>query len=125
VDLHGKQFRFPVPLKPSAPEWLGYPTSFRVILLGQVKDWPKKEVIHEIVQAVPSKSMDAWILWVVYTLYRRQFCSGGLSTCFIIPLITMLADGVHGPITPQKYCDLLVLEEENKKRDLSSYQSDL
>lgn len=115
IDLGGIQFRFPVPVSTNALRWMGHPELFKVILFGQVKDWPKKEAIRAIVDLVAKGSLNAWILWVTSYHYGTQHSDGPGPACFVVPMTVMLADGVCGVVTPRKYCDTSILDHKNEK----------
>ncbi len=100
------QFRFPVPMLPNDEHWMGHPERFKIVLFGQVQDWPNKAVVSQM------GKHDAWILWVTSSHYGTETPSGDGPACFIIPLHVMLADQICGIITPKKYCDTTVLDRE-------------
>ncbi len=106
--FHRMQFRFPVPLSLDSMYWMGHPERFKVILLGQVQDWPNKAAIPEMGKC------DSWILWVTSSHYGEETQSGDGPACFVIPLKVVLADQLCGIITPKKYCDTTVLDREKQ-----------
>ncbi len=114
VDISKFQFRFPVSLSFNNPGWMGHPEKFKVVLLGQVKDWPKPEARDAVAKTVQG-TLDTWILWVTSSHYTQQYESGEGPACFMIPFKVLLADPDCGVITPRKYCDLTVLQREKEK----------
>ena len=107
VDLGDIQFRFPVPMLPDALQWMGHPELFYVVLLGQVKDWPRQDVIQSVADSDTKGHADARIIWLASSHCR----TGSQPVSFVMPMTIMLADGICGIITPRKYCDLSVLEK--------------
>ncbi len=110
AELAEMQFLFPIPLDENAMEWMGHPELFKVIMVGQIKDWPMKEAVRKIAEAT-KKDVESWVLWVVSSHYQIR----GDPACFIVPLPAMLGDGECGVITPHRYCDTDVLERESEK----------
>jgi len=115
VNLGEMQFRFPLGTSTDSHYWMGRPELCKIIMLGKVKDWPKPEVAQEIADTVTQGNLDALIVFIVATHYtmRRGDGSPG-APCFVFELKILLADGVCGVITPQPYCDMLVLDRENE-----------
>jgi len=113
-DVTNLQFRFPVPLSPDHAMWMNHPEKFKVILVGQVKDWPKPSA-QEAVAASAKGTLETWILWICSSHYTVQHSNGPGPACCVVPLTAMLGDPNVGVITPRKYCDLSVLKEESKK----------
>lgn len=109
--LRQMQFSFPVPIPVDDVHWMGHPEYFKVILLGQLKDWP-----DEVAEISKSGSPDSWILWVTSSYYGGPTSGGDNSqACFYIPLKSIvLADETLGLITPRKYCDVAVLDQERE-----------
>lgn len=105
IDLGEMQFRFPVPIPPDNLYWMGHPEFFYVVLLGQVKDWPRQDVIRSVADSVARGNTDARIIWLASSHCR----TGSEPTSFVTPMNIMLADGICGIITPRKYYDPSVL----------------
>jgi hypothetical protein len=114
VNLDGMQFRFPVPSSPDSICWMNHPEIFKVIMFGQVKDWPKKEVVQTVADTVAKGDLEAWIIWLTSSHYSTRTPSGVGPACFIIPMTVVLGDS-FGIIKPKSYCDMSVLEEEIRK----------
>lgn len=114
ADLEGMQFRFQVPSSPDSTCWMNHPELFKVILLGQVKDWPKKEVAQRVADMVNKGDLETWIVWLTSSHYSIETPGGIGPACFIMPMTIVLAD-YFGIINPKKYFDMNVLEEERWK----------
>jgi len=123
IDLGERQFRFDVPISVDSVHWMGHPEIFKIIMLGQVKDWPKKEAVQEIAQGVTKGDLDAYILWVVSTHFQIENDSGPGPSTFVVWMNIMLGDPNCGIIRPRGYCDTLVLDRENKKSEASNKRS--
>jgi hypothetical protein len=92
------QFHFPVTSDIYATHWMGHPERFRVVSIGQVKDWPNPSV-----QELLGNPED-WIVYIASTHYKVSHPSGqDVPKCLLIPLRIFLADQVYGVITPKKY----------------------
>lgn len=115
MDLGEMQFLFPVPVSADALAWMNHPELFKVILLGQIKDWPTKEAVQAVADSFAKGNVDAWILWVTSSHYGTKHRSGVGPACFAVRMNILLADGVCGVITPRKYCDVTVLDRENER----------
>jgi len=113
ADLEGMQFRFPVPCPPHATQWMGHPELFKVIMIGQVKDWPNKEGVNAVAATIKG-SIDSWILFVVSSHFTMEHDSGDGPVCFMVPMTITLADGSCGIIQPKKFCDMSILNDARR-----------
>lgn len=113
--FRGMQFRFPVLASLDDKCWMGHPELFKVVSLGQVQDWPNKAAIPEL------GTPDDWILWVTSSHYGVRTQSGDGPASFVMPLKTMSGDQVCGLITPQKYCDIRVIDREREVFERQGY----
>ncbi len=104
------QFRFPIPMRIDDIHWMNHPEHFRVVFLGQGKDWPKTG-------KAPGDDLESWWLWVVSTHYTTMQPSGEGPGSFATPLNAMLGDGVYGIIRPKQYFDIEVLNKEVRRVD--------
>lgn len=114
VDLQNQQFKFPLISDIYEPRWMSQPELFKTIMIGQVKEWPKKEAVKAIADMAFEGNQEGWIIWLVSTHYRVRNPSGEGPPCFFLPWRVMLADPVVGVITPRKYLDLSVLDRANE-----------
>ncbi len=106
------QFLFDVLTDPNDIGWYEKPETFRVVFLGQIKDWPKPEKVQSMAKAMGS--IDKWIVWLVSS-YVGVRHSDGIGPASNAIGIALLADGNYGVITPQPYTNMKVLEEESQK----------
>ncbi len=106
------QFLFTLLTDPQSIEWWKNPQSFRVVFLGQIKDWPKIESIQKMVEAFGDK--ETWIVWLVSSIIGMKH-SDGIGPASYAVKVALLGDGNCGIITPQLYTNMGVLEEENRK----------
>lgn len=102
------QFRFPVRVSLNDSCWMGHPELFKVVLLGQVKDWSNKAAIPRM-----GKDND-WILWATSSHYGIKTQSGEGPASFLMSLEVMLKHQVGGIITPKKYYDTTVIDRERE-----------
>lgn len=107
------QFLFPVLADEEAIEWFGKPDRFRVVFLGQIKDWPRPEAIQLMVEAMKGDP-ETWIGWLVSSFIGMEH-SDGIGPASYAVKIALLADGNCGIITPRPYTNMEVLAEENAK----------
>jgi len=109
------QFRFPLPAPVDSHCWMGHPELCKVVMVGQVKNWPKPEAAQSIADMAAKGNLDALIIFIVATHYSTL--SGGRTgtACFVFEMTIQLADGIYCVITPRPYCDMSVLEEENDR----------
>lgn len=108
----GSQFLFDVLTDPEDMAWYRKPETFRVVFLGQIKDWPKPEKVQSMVRAMGN--IDKWIVWLVSSYIGIQH-SNGIGPVSNAVGIALLGDGNCGVITPQTYTNMKVLEEEDTK----------
>jgi len=107
------QFLFPVLTDDKAIEWVGKPNRFRVVFLGQIKDWPKPETIQSMVEAMKG-DLETWIVWLVSSIVGMEH-SDGIGPASYAVKIALLGDGNCGIITPKPYTNMEVLAEENAR----------
>lgn len=86
---------------------------WRVVFLGQVKDWPNQNAIQDMAKSVGGDSPETWIIWAMNPkkAYFGQDTPIPHSVCFTISL---LGDPTVGIITPELYSDLRVRDEVMK-----------
>jgi len=109
------QFRFPLLVSLNDGCWMGRPDLFKVVLLGQVRDWPNKKVIPQM------GNPDDRIVWVVSSHYGTRSKYGEGVASFYIRLEVMPFDQTGGIITPKKYYDGRVLEREDRVFKMQGY----
>jgi hypothetical protein len=116
MNLGEMQFRFPLPAPADSHCWLGHPELCKVIMVGQVRNWPKPEAAQGIADMATKGNLDALAIFIAATHYSR-LCSDGRAgpACFVFEMTIHLADGIYCAITPRPYCDMSVLEEEAGK----------
>ena len=102
------QFRFPIRAPRNDRCWMGHPELFKVVMLGQVRDWPNKVAIPRMGKD------DDWILWVISSHYGRKTQSGEGPASFLMSLDVMLKYPIGGTITPKKYYDATVIDRERE-----------
>lgn len=102
------QFRFPALVSLDDSCWMGRPDLFKVVLLGQVQDLRNRATVLRLGKD------DDWILWVVSSHYGMKTQYGEGPASFYIPLKIMLGDQVRGLITPKKYYDSAVIDQERE-----------
>lgn len=107
------QFLFPVLADDKAIEWFGKPNRFRIVFLGQIKDWPKPEAIQLMVEAMKG-DLETWIVWLVSSIVGMEH-SDGIGPASYAVKIALLGDGNCGIITPKPYTNMEVLAEENAR----------
>ncbi len=107
------QFLFPVLTNPDSIEWIHKPQLFRVVFLGQIKDWPKPEAVQSMIEAFRGNN-ETWIAWLVSSIVGMQH-SDGIGPASFAVKVALLGDGNCGIITPQPYTNMEVLAEENQK----------
>ena len=115
VDLENRQFKFPLIASVHEPRWMSHPERFGVIMIGQVKEWPKKEAVQAIADMAFEGDQEGWLIWVVSTHYTVNGPSGEGPACFFLPWQVMLGDPNVGVISPRKYVDTTVLDRANEK----------
>lgn len=112
VDVSMFQFDFPINM--DVGELFYQPESFETILVGQVKDWPNKEIISNLVEQLGSE--DKWIIYAISSKFGVSDGNGGtIPASLLIPMDIMLADENCGVIYPQKFFDDSVRTNAIKK----------
>lgn len=97
------QFQFPVHASLNDAAWMGRPTGFQVLFLGQVRDWPKKEAVENMSK---SYGAETWIIWLIAAFHLPGSLQCESSAPMIATFIRIMwADGVYGIITPRPYTD--------------------
>ncbi len=92
------QFHFPVSSDVNATHWMGHPELFRVVSIGQVKDWPNMSIRQHFTNP------EDWILYIASTHYTMPHPSGrDVPNCLLVPLRVFLAEQMYGVIMPKKY----------------------
>ncbi|MDB5258807.1 MAG: hypothetical protein JWO73_15 [Candidatus Taylorbacteria bacterium] len=118
------QFFFEPTLSTESKRWYGKPDAFKIVFIGPVRDWPKKEVAQQVADTVTEGNLDADVVWMVSSRFPENHPRNGdlIPSSMMTPAV-ILGDPLFGIIRPKPYCDMQVLEAEltevRKKVDLA------
>ncbi len=112
ADLGNQQFRFPVPLNPTATDWLNHPEKFRVILFGPIRNFPNEAYAEVYARQYLKNDMDARVLYLISSHAGVDDGNGGtIPIALLLQMNIELADDAVGIISPKNYYDALVQKE--------------
>ena len=96
------QFFFDTGWKPDDPIWVGDPSSFRVVFIGQIKHWPNPDAIQPLIED-SGWSPETTVVWLM-----SPICVSPGRPSSSIRGVVVLGDPICGVIEPRLYCDMSV-----------------
>jgi hypothetical protein len=104
-------FHFDLTAPPSDVHWFGSPEEFKVAFIGQIKDWPNKDAISELMERCQG-DLNTWIAWFVNSAITMNYAPQGmpesLGPASFTTSVVILADEACGVIIPNTYMNLEV-----------------
>lgn len=109
------QFLFEPLADPKSDAWHGKPEAFKVIFIGPIRDWPRRDAAQQVANMVSDGNMDSHIVWMVSSKFPAPHPTARFAPAsFMVPLV-ILGDPAVGVITPKSYYGADVLASENKE----------
>ncbi len=106
------QFLFELCIEPNNIHWMGHPEEFKVVFLGQIKNWPKPEVSQKIADEIAEGNLEQTVAWLCSHHYQQRYESGIGPGSFTVPVV-LLGDPNIGLISPKTYQNLEALKEDS------------
>ena len=107
------QFAFPLGPEPDAVEWSGHPEWYRTIMLGELKNWPNKDVLPLLLR--DGRKLETIVIYVITSMIRLSNGRGGTRPSALMADVICLGDPKFGIIHPRQYTNLAVCDEEIAK----------